>query len=244
MPLPRRHTPREPSPHPSPDTLAPPRPAPSCTATSSQPPPIHLPSFPTNLRPSPTMHLPFLEAGGHAPALALGSLRLPRARLLSRWSGRRRPRAPLRAPPLPCGGRGALPVLPERRGPPPSRACLVLLGRRGLVPLPGAGEKRGGSGALLRENLIRELRLPFYPTGRHCLNGRSTQKGEKGTGWSQNVGLETWNCPEWHNPPLSLTGSPRPHATSPLPPPHPSSPHTHRPLECLYSLFWFPENLS
>lgn len=184
------------------------------------------------------MHLPFLEAGGHAPALALGSLRLLRARLLSCWRGRWGPAAPRAAPrPLPFhgGGRGALPFLRERWDPPPSRACLMLLGRRGLVPLSSAGEKRGGYGALLRNILIRELRLPFNPTGRHCLNGRSTQKGEKGTSWSESVGLELGTAPRGITP-LRLRGRPDPHATSPLPPPH-----THRLLECLYSLFWFPE---
>lgn len=38
--------------------------------------------------------------------------------------------------------------------------------------------------------MIREPRLPVYPTGCHSLNGRSTRKGEKGTSWPRRVGLE------------------------------------------------------
>lgn len=61
---------------------------------------------------------------------------------------------------------------------------------------------------ILRNLLIREPRLPFNPTGRHCLNGRSTRKGEKGTSWPGRVGLELGTLPNWHSP-LSLTGLPR-----------------------------------
>lgn len=43
--------------------------------------------------------------------------------------------------------------------------------------------------------MIREPRLPFYPTGCHSLNGRSTRKGEKGTSWPRRVGLELGTLP-------------------------------------------------
>lgn len=43
--------------------------------------------------------------------------------------------------------------------------------------------------------MIREPRLPFYPTGCHSLNGRSTRKGEKGTSWPRRVDLELGTLP-------------------------------------------------
>lgn len=94
-------------------------------------------------------------------------------------------------------------------------------------------EKRSGCRAILRNLLIREPRLPFNPTGRRCLNGRSTRKGEKGTRWPGRVGLELGTVPKSHSP-LLLTGSLRSTWT---PPP----PHTHRLLECPYSLSWSSE---
>lgn len=104
---------------------------------AASPPPIHLPSSPTDLCPSPTMHMPLLVAGGHAPRpcsripppsptpppLFQGALQLAA------------PRAPPMPPPFPGRGRGALLLPWERWDPPPSRACLMVLGRRGLVPV-------------------------------------------------------------------------------------------------------------
>lgn len=187
MPLPRRHTPRQPNPHPFPALPAPPRPIPSCTATSSQSPaPIHLPFSPPDLYPSPALHTPLLVAGGHAPALAPPSLRLCLVRLVFRGAqllgGTARSSL---APPLLKRGRGALLLPSERWDPPPSRACLVLPGRRGLDPVKPhssvacLGKKGGGYRGIPRNLLIREPRLPFNPTGRHCLSGRSIRKGEK-----------------------------------------------------------------
>lgn len=79
---------------------------PSAQPPAASPPPVHLPSFPIDLCPSPTMHLPLLEAGGHAPALTPESLRL-RLALLSclrgRW-GTEAPRAPPRPLPSQAGG--------------------------------------------------------------------------------------------------------------------------------------------
>lgn len=153
-----------------------------------------------------------------------------------RW-GPAAPRASPRPRPSPStAGGGARSPFSGSAGPAPfPRACLMLLGRRGLVPLSSAGEKkRGVHGAILRHILIRELRLPCNPTGRHCLNGRSTPKGERGTLWSESVGSELGTAPRGITP-FRLRGRPDPQATSP------SRTPTHRLLECLYSLFWFPE---
>lgn len=152
-PSPRRHTPRQPNPHPFPDIQAPPHLALSLATTSSRPP-IHLVSSPRDLYPSPTLHTPLLKAGGHAPALAPDSLRGRLARLLSCWGGALqlgRPAPSSLTPPAPSQGGGGAHAFPlrERWGPPPSRACLMLLGRRGLVPVElhgsvsGSGRKGG-----------------------------------------------------------------------------------------------------
>lgn len=121
------------------------------------------------------------------------------------------------------GGGGARSFFPlERWDPPPSRACLMLLGRRGLVrdephaSVSRSGKKRGGYRAILRNLLIQEPRLPFSPTGRHCLNGRSTRKGEKETSRPERVGLELGTLPSGIAP-FTLRGLPDPRAP---PPPH------------------------
>lgn len=83
---------------------------------AASPPLIQLPSSPTDLCPSPTLHTPPpapLVAGGHAPALAPESLRLRLARLPSPpvqgGAAAGRPRALLPCPSPPRQGEGCAP---------------------------------------------------------------------------------------------------------------------------------------
>lgn len=150
------------------------------------PPPIHLPSSPRDLYPSPILHTPLLLAGGHAPAL--GSRLPPPAPSPPSVSFRGALQLGGPAPSslaLPSrGGGGACSFSPGSTGtPPPSCACLMLLGRRGLVPaeplasVSRSGKKGGGYRAILRNRLIQEPRLPFNPTGRHCLKWEEQSEG-------------------------------------------------------------------
>lgn len=132
------------------------------------------------------MHTPLLLAGGHAPAL--GSRLPPPASSPPSVSFRG---ALQLGGPAPCslalpslGGGGARSFSPGSTGtPPPSCACLMLLGRRGLVPaeplasVSRSGKKGGGYRAILRNRLIQEPRLPFNPTGRHCLKWEEQSEG-------------------------------------------------------------------
>ena len=183
MPLPRRHTPRQPNPHPFPDIQAPPRPSPSCTATSSQPPsgtPLVL-----SYRPVPLPHYALAPPRGRRthPCPCSGipppSPSLP---LSFKWAlGPEAPRAPPRPLPSQTGG-GARFFYSGSAGTRPLLRMLNAPWEEGAGPSGQHWAEMGwGYRAILRNILIRELRLPFNPTGRHCLNGRSTQKGEKGT---------------------------------------------------------------
>lgn len=191
------------------------------------------------------MHTPLLLAGGHAPAL--GSRLPPPASSPPSVSFRG---ALQLGGPAPCslalpslGGGGARSFSPGSTGtPPPSCACLMLLGRRGLVPaeplasVSRSGKKGGGYRAILRNRLIQEPRLPFNPTGRHCLKWEEQSEGgerlasPEGLVWSLELpsGIA----------PFPLRG--RPAHVHPRAPPTP-----HRLLDCLNSLSWFQEaNLS
>lgn len=193
------------------------------------------------------MHTPLLLAGGHAPAL--GSRLPPPAPGPPSVSFRGALQLGGPAPSslaLPSrGGGGARSFSPGSTGtPPPSRACLMLLGRRGLVSaepqalVSRSGKKGGGYRAILRNRLIQEPRLPFNPTGRHCLKWEEQSEGgerlasPEGLVWSLKLpsGIA----------PFPLRGRP-----AQVHPRAPSPPTPHRLLDCLNSLSWFQEaNLS
>lgn len=97
----------------------------------------------------------------------------------------------------------------------------------GCHPLRGEG---GGYRAIQRNLLIPEPRLPFNPTGRRCLNGRSARNGGKETSWPGREDLELGTLPSGRAPfPLRSRPAPRVYPR-------------HRLLDCLYSLSWSPEN--
>lgn len=128
----------QPPPHP---ILAPPPPVPH-PHSHQQPAPLRDTSRPLR-HPAP-----LLVAGGHASARARSESPPPGSEPASWFRGDSAAgphRARLPAPPLPgCRGLrgGSAPAARESWGPPSSRACLELPGRRGLVPVEAHASAR------------------------------------------------------------------------------------------------------
>lgn len=163
----------------------------------------------------------------------------PTARLLLlgktlRWACN----APHRTPPLPGveeeegtpGSSSSGELVPALRSP---GACLLLLGRRGLAPYGSAREEHGRVQSEPEKRnptmMIRSPQLPSNLLGRHCLNGRSTERGERDWRRTDPLGLGTLPSGFTHPFPLGDRPDPRLH---PCPGP-PQFPKTVLPLQPL-----------